>query len=95
MIDTKTPLMGPFRLPNENERRTRLMFCHPYKDCVDVCEMNPDLEEKTDATMRLFAASPKLLAACQMAKAGLEQMGSDWSDEALRVINEAIAATGI
>lgn len=61
MIDTRTPCLGPFRLPNDNERRCRLIFKVPFRDCVDVCEMNPDLEEKTDATMRMFRESPNML----------------------------------
>lgn len=62
MIDTRQPCLGPFRLPNDNERRTRLMLVRPFRDCTDVCEMNPDLEEKTDATMRLFRDAPRMLA---------------------------------
>ncbi len=56
-FDTSKPAPGPYRLPYDNERRTRIYFEHPFRDCTTVCEMSPDLEEATDATMRLFAAS--------------------------------------
>lgn len=56
-IDTSTPAPGPYRLPTDEEKRTRIYFKIPFRDCTTVCEMNPDLEEANDATMRLFIAS--------------------------------------
>ncbi len=64
-IDTSKPAPGPWRMPNENERRCRVHFKRAFRDCVDVCEVNPDLEETTDATMRLIVAAPDLAAAAR------------------------------
>jgi hypothetical protein len=63
--DTSTPAPGPWRLPNDNERRTQVMFVHPFKDCPSVCELNPDLQEYTDPTMRLIMVAPEMLLLLQ------------------------------
>ncbi len=57
MIDTTTPAPGPYRMPTENERRCRIYLEKPFRDCIDLCEVHPDLEEATDPTMRLLASS--------------------------------------
>ncbi len=51
------PAPGPYRMPTENERRCRLYLEKPFRDCLDLCEVHPDLEEATDPTMRLLASS--------------------------------------
>lgn len=61
------------------------VVCQPNNMPFDVCEANADL----------FAAAPRLLAACKSVLAGLKQMGSDWSDEQQEIVSAAIAkATG-
>lgn len=50
-------------MPTDAERRCRVYFAKPFRDCIDVCEVSPDLEERTDATMRVIAAAPDMLAA--------------------------------
>jgi hypothetical protein len=67
MIDVTRPAPGPWRMPTDCERRCRVYFANAFRDCIDVCEVNPDLEETTDATMRLIAAAPELLDACREA----------------------------
>ncbi len=44
-------------MPTENERRTRVYLKKHFKDCIDLCEVHPDIGEFTDATMRLIVAS--------------------------------------
>ncbi len=56
-IDTSKPATGPYRMPTENEPRTRIYFKTPFRDCPTVCELCPDLQEFTDPTLRLLAAS--------------------------------------
>ncbi len=56
-VDTSEPVPGPYRMPTENERRCRVYLKKHYRDCVDLCEVHPDIAERTDATMRLFVAS--------------------------------------
>ncbi len=60
--DTDTLPPGGWRMSNENERRNRIFFRQPFRDCRDVCEVHPDLEEKTDVVMRVIAIAPELLA---------------------------------
>ena len=62
-VDTTKPAPGPWRMPRDTERRCRVYFAKPFRDCIDVCEVNPDLEETTDATMRVIVAAPDMLEA--------------------------------
>ncbi len=56
-FDISQPVPGPYREPRDGERRTRLYLENHWQDCTDLAELNPDLAQYTDATMRLLAAS--------------------------------------
>lgn len=71
-VDTTKPAPGPWRMPTDAERRCRVYFAKPFRDCIDVCEVNPDLEETTDATMRVIAAAPDMLAALRATQTWME-----------------------
>jgi hypothetical protein len=61
-VDTTTPAPGPWRMPTDTENRCRVYFKVPFKDNTSICEVSPDLEENTDASMRLIVASHEFLA---------------------------------
>jgi hypothetical protein len=59
-VDTSKPLPGAYRMPRDTERRTAIYVEPHYQDVVTVCEMNPDIQEHLDATMKLFCAAPEM-----------------------------------
>ncbi len=62
-IDTSKPAPGKWRMPNDSERRTRIYIDPPFRDCTTLAEFSPDLEEYTDASMRLCCAAPEMAQA--------------------------------
>jgi hypothetical protein len=90
VIDTSQPAPGPWRMPTDAERRCRVYFRSAFRDCIDVCEVNPDLEETTDATMRLIAAAPDLLAACEAALASHRRDG-EVDEESVALLRAVVA----
>jgi hypothetical protein len=90
MVDVNTPAPGPWRMPTDNERRCRIYFQRSFRDCVDVCEVNPDLEETTDATMRVIVAAPELLAACDAALAWFDQRTVPGAEDVVAALRAAV-----
>lgn len=78
-FDTSKPVPGEFRMPDDTERRTYVYFKQPFRDCTTLCEVNPDLEEYTDATMRMIVASPDCLKALDDFVAHIESRLSSYS----------------
>lgn len=72
-FDTSKAAPGPYRMPFENELRCRVYFKHPFRDCTTVCECSPDLEEATDATIRLLSGAPDMLQALKDIRERAEQ----------------------
>jgi hypothetical protein len=70
MIDTSTPVPGPWRMPTDAEPRTQVQLMYPWRDCTSVCAVNPDLEERNDATMRQICAAPEAVRLCRDLLAG-------------------------
>jgi hypothetical protein len=77
-IDTSTPAPGPYRMPTDAEPRCRVYFTTPFRDCPTVCEVCPDLENYTDATMRMICCGPEMM---DLLKSTVRDGGpnSDWA----------------
>ena len=52
-------------MPTDAERRTRVHLMYAWRDCTTVCDVNPDLEERNDATMRQICAAPEAVQLCR------------------------------